>query len=378
MRINPEKIEACIDAFYAAAADRGHWESAVDRAQHLLGGHSSLLFTHELPSGAAEALWVGRALPPDSLASYESYYAATDLWVQGVVRSCRRTNTVMVGDQLVAREVFDASEWYNDFLRHYDIYHLLTTSLFDRRAHPSVYFSIYRHRGGESFDQQTCRAFRTLVPHIQRALVIRNSLWRTHDTNRTLEAGLNALCQPVFIVDGRRRVEFLNRAAEQEVSGESELAIRAGRLIMRTGDSPAHLERLLVRATRSRGREGAVAEFRDSSGHRRQILISPLTTEPSGRAIVLISERSRARDDDLDMLLRELFRLSRAEIRLCTALLDDLSLPELADLSGVSRHTLRSQLKSVFLKTGCSKQTALMRLLMSLPRTHIGQRQDES
>lgn len=63
--------------------------------------------------------------------------------------------------------------------------------------------------------------------------------------------------------------------------------------------------------------------------------------------------------------LERLFALSPAEARLATRLADGEGLEEAAVALGVSRNTARSQLQSVFAKTGINRQGDLVRLLLS-------------
>ncbi|MGO4475189.1 helix-turn-helix transcriptional regulator [Massilia sp. 2TAF26] len=72
-----------------------------------------------------------------------------------------------------------------------------------------------------------------------------------------------------------------------------------------------------------------------------------------------------ARHGDLG-LLRELYGLSKAEVRLVLAWSAGGSLVDAAACLDISPETARTQLKSVFRKTGCASQTALTRLVSSL------------
>lgn len=70
--------------------------------------------------------------------------------------------------------------------------------------------------------------------------------------------------------------------------------------------------------------------------------------------------------------LERLFGLSPAEARLATRLADGDGLDEAAQLLGISRNTARSQLQSVFAKTGVNRQGDLVRLLLSSVASHAG------
>jgi DNA-binding CsgD family transcriptional regulator len=61
--------------------------------------------------------------------------------------------------------------------------------------------------------------------------------------------------------------------------------------------------------------------------------------------------------------LADLFRLTPAEIRLCTALAGGLSLAEAAVRVGITNETARSQIKAIFPKTGTRGQADLRVLL---------------
>jgi DNA-binding CsgD family transcriptional regulator len=63
--------------------------------------------------------------------------------------------------------------------------------------------------------------------------------------------------------------------------------------------------------------------------------------------------------------VRWMFDLTGAEARLARLLTEGLSLDEAALHLNVSRNTLRSHLRALFVKTNTSRQSELMRTLMS-------------
>jgi len=65
---------------------------------------------------------------------------------------------------------------------------------------------------------------------------------------------------------------------------------------------------------------------------------------------------------------QKLFGLTLAELKLCLALSDGLSLTEYEEKYGVSINTVRNQLKSVFNKTNTRRQSDLVRLIFLLTR----------
>ena len=95
--------------------------------------------------------------------------------------------------------------------------------------------------------------------------------------------------------------------------------------------------------------------------------ISPLRGAPGGRQALLLayaetnSVASRAR------ALRELFGLSLSEAEIALRIAAGRTAAEIAQERHVSIGTIRAQLKSAFVKLGCSRQTDLAIVVSSIP-----------
>jgi len=80
--------------------------------------------------------------------------------------------------------------------------------------------------------------------------------------------------------------------------------------------------------------------------------------------VILIDPDTRPRTPE--MTLRSAFRLTEAEARLATQLAFGKPLEKVADQFGIVKETARSQLKSIFTKTGVHRQAELVALLAKL------------
>jgi DNA-binding CsgD family transcriptional regulator len=80
--------------------------------------------------------------------------------------------------------------------------------------------------------------------------------------------------------------------------------------------------------------------------------------------VILIDPDTRPRTPE--MTLRSAFRLTEAEARLATQLAFGESLEKVADQLGIAKETARSQLKSIFAKTGAHRQAELVAVLAKL------------
>ena len=65
-------------------------------------------------------------------------------------------------------------------------------------------------------------------------------------------------------------------------------------------------------------------------------------------------------------ILQSLFGLTPAETRLALLVGDGYALREIGEMIGVSSNTLKTQLASIFRKTGTSRQAQVVRLMLQL------------
>ena len=62
-----------------------------------------------------------------------------------------------------------------------------------------------------------------------------------------------------------------------------------------------------------------------------------------------------------------LFELTEAEAKVCALVAKGYELHQIAELESRSLHTIRTQLKSIFSKTHCSKQSQLVSVVLNSP-----------
>jgi DNA-binding NarL/FixJ family response regulator len=97
----------------------------------------------------------------------------------------------------------------------------------------------------------------------------------------------------------------------------------------------------------------------------------PLSADELLMRVRVISDRAaRARSVKVSGRRLGRYGLTAAETRLASMLMEGLALEQIATRLGVSRNTLRSQLRQIFRKTGTRRQAELVsRLLANEPET---------
>jgi DNA-binding CsgD family transcriptional regulator len=174
----------------------------------------------------------------------------------------------------------------------------------------------------------------------------------------------------MLIVDDLGVILHLNTGAEHLLKSRfSGLIGKKGCLSATDPGNKNRLATLIIEATAYPAVGGAMFLNGEQT---RQVFVTPLpAASPFAQdwqiplALVLVME-SGTKLAALD-ILGKLYNLTPAELRVASALLVGSSPEEYGQQSGVTQNTVRSQLKSLFRKTGTSRQSELVALLSRVP-----------
>ena len=233
--------------------------------------------------------------------------------------------------------------------------------------------SVRRPRRAGPFTPGEARRFDLLVPHIRRGLALAQRLDGLAGRARLAEDVLDRLDRAVVLLAADGRVAHVNAMADR-LFESGRLQLRGNRLDSADPAEAAALRGLIAAVLDPASGVGPVRLLSGTAGppliasgcrlpDRRPTAVAA----PQAVAALFLSPIGASRDD-LGQVLPGLFGLSRAEARLAVALHDGFSLSEIAEQLQLSRETLRSQLRSVFDKTGTRRQGTLIRLLTDLAR----------
>lgn len=186
-------------------------------------------------------------------------------------------------------------------------------------------------------------------------------------------AVLNRLPMGVILVTENSQVLFFNDKAKRYLDRADGLILDANRVCRATiASENKELGELLTNTLSpgtSKTGEGdfAMSITRTNSDTPLTIMVAPIGTGVAGNgAVLFVSDPSEPVDLSIDTICR-LYTLTPAEGRLTLGLANGHKLDDLADEWGVSMHTVRSQLRQVFRKTETSRQSELVKLILTGP-----------
>jgi len=313
---------------------------------------------------------------PAYVAAYRQHFVHLDNFAPAYINT--PIGTVVTGDEVVPWERQCKTEFGNDYLIAQNIRHLMGTILARDENH-HLLFGVQRAPGQAAFDAEDRRLFGLVAPHIARAVQIQGQMTAVSLQKHWVWSALDCLRVGVILLDGRGKPLHLNRAAERLAGGGKGFGAGREGLTLPSATDTARLRRLIADAADlATGRGGAAGgclrvRMAGSRAATLQFQVIPLPhglserpwapSQADGCVAVFVSTPGGPRLSWIRMMA--LHGFTRAEARLGSLLAAGVSLEEAAETLSISIHTVRSQLKTVFAKTGVTRQAELVALLLA-------------
>lgn len=352
----------------AAALDPGLWPEFIDAVHSLLPGLKVAFMVRDAHLAKPLPLYAAGWNERD-MASFHQHYSALNPWNH--VWSGRRILSTYLSDELYPTAQLEKTAFYNEWLRPVGgAKHASAIKLYDEAGRIAT---LGVHHGGSRFESthgMLKPVLDALAPRLRGALhANRISSFRRAPLPGNL---MDTLVDPAFLLDENCKVLGTNAAADALVADGHLVWIRAGdRLELASAGG----QRLLVKAVWATCQKAAAApatDFQLAAGDEdltvsilpiSQNLLSlavsgaPALFLPHTLALVVVRKRVKPA-----AALDTLGRLTPAEKRLVRALHESGSLVDIAQRQGIAYETARSQLKSIYAKTGVNRQRELLAL----------------
>ncbi len=301
--------------------------------------------------------------------AYARHYAAVNPWLARPAE--RPLGVVLTTEHVVPHADLLKTEYYHDFCRPQGIDLAVGLTVVEDGTRSMVVSAMGRRNDLER-DRHIMGRLSRLAPHLVRVAQLNRQLVTLETRTISAEAALDRLGTAVFVVNVTGHVVHFNSAAQQIIAARDGLSIINKKLSAASLDETETVLRLVAEAIRAsfsiETTPGGVIRINRPSGRMPyEVLVAPLSYRALGHAFTGPLAVVFARDPEAQVVapmdrLRCLYALTGAEARLAQALLAGDTLDVVGERFGVGKETLRSQLKSVFLKTGTSSQIELIRV----------------
>jgi DNA-binding CsgD family transcriptional regulator len=223
----------------------------------------------------------------------------------------------------------------------------------------------------EPYGDAEVRLLTLLAPHICRSVAISDALNLETIRSEGLETTLDALACGVYLTDRHSRIVYFNRAAERQVRTSRALRIGNNRLIPVDPVARAALAKAINEATADTTAGGITLALPGDEDIGLIATILPLSPGKrrdlggtfAATAAIFVQDPIAVPPLPGDAFAK-LYGLTGSELRVLLAISPGISVREAADKLGISEATAKTHLQHIHAKTGTSKQTELMHLLM--------------
>lgn len=365
------KIVEIIGRIYEAAEDPVAWSGVLRMLGESFGSTVNVFTMNDKRSPLSQVA-VSDGGDPKWEQEYNDYYYSTNIVFKRMA-PILTTGRVLCSDDVLSDSELLSSEYYEDFLRRGDVFHLLG-SVIMATSNSNAVLTLARSRKLGPWSSGDKDAIAFLTPHLQRAVRLSGKFARVQQERDDL---LNRLSMGIVVLDEAGMIEFSNRAAEAVFKTKDGLFCRANRILAVDVRQAARLDAMISNATltacgKSTAGGGSLSITRSSNVRPLSVFVSPMMPAASSslsvspRVAVFITDHVAGRQSNCERLTA-LFDLTPAESRMASRLLQGDTVSEAAAALGITDQTARVHLKRIFCKTYTCRQSELMMLLLSSP-----------
>ncbi|HKY80952.1 MAG TPA: helix-turn-helix transcriptional regulator [Sphingobium sp.] len=353
------------EEIYDAATDDAAFDALASTLANAFGARSGVLHWGNGANEAEEVSYSGY-FSPAHMATYDLAFQSDDLWAEAMDRP-GSMNRAWDCERFVPAATYERSRIYNEWIRPMgdDTFHCLGGVVRQGQVQGKV--GLHRGRAQKSFTAAEVQSLHASLGHISRMFAIRSKLGRATYYGRSLHATLDMVGHGVFILGPGGILTECNRAGERMLRRGDALLLRNRHVKARDVLDDDALQTALKAAAAADGSRASAIFL-----HREQGMPYVLSVAAARigdvRQIILIASHPDDRDASLTSRIRALYGLTNAEAEVAQALTTGKPLEQLAAERGVALNTVRTQMKAIYAKLDCSRQSELVARISQLPR----------
>ncbi|HEV2503950.1 MAG TPA: helix-turn-helix transcriptional regulator [Mesorhizobium sp.] len=359
-----------VSNIHEAALDEVRWDFTLRRIAGAFDAFGVALLAVDPKSREMKVASSGT--DPAAMQTYNAYYGRMDPVAAAIRHS--PVGAILTGNQITSRSQLLRSEFFVDWALPNEVGDGLFAKL-NTDAMVDAWLCIAAPLRSASYGTQERQdLMRLLMPHLRQALRTQSLLGQHTTIGRDIFDAWEAVRHGVIFVSAHGKVMHANSAALDHIRKGLDLKIGIGGCLqaVRPADDAA-LQRLIASSIQAPAdgtpSGGSYALHSSNSPHPILLQVVPLGRSNgdgklSSALILLVNPQAQA--EFPSSVLRQTYRLTRAETDVALAVARCPGLQAVADELSVSLSTVRVHLQRVFEKTGTNRQADLIRLMMML------------
>ncbi|MDB5976118.1 MAG: helix-turn-helix transcriptional regulator [Nevskiales bacterium] len=363
-------LDRLIGAIYEGAMESPPWQAALQLMRDSLqAAHVTLMLRPPSSENAGVMINTG-TVTKQGIESYETHFFSMDPFVR------LAEGEVVTAEELIGKQWLQSTV-YQEYLRPLGVRHLLGADIYTKEG-IECRLRVTRSHEAQPFSSEDKALVRFLLPHLKRSIQLHARL-DFLECERQLFAGtVNRMQLGIISFSQNGAILETNQEARRILSEKDGIWLSGNNLSVEVTQEGRELQRMVRQAlsgtVADKGPPAVVEAMsvtRPSGRAKLGVLVRqiPLGTWSESRqrpavAVFLRDPESSAAQPSHE-LVRRLFGLTRMEAALALLLAEGLTLDEAAEKMDVRRNTARTHLRSIFCKTGVTRQTMLVRLLLN-------------
>lgn len=285
-------------------------------------------------------------------AFYTEHFASDDPWIEAALEPGRNDRAWRL-DDLVPPDQLLGTPFFNDWIRGMgdDTFHCVGATFTNR--HGSGIIGIHRGRGAGAFGAEEVATIAQDLVHLRRMMTVRA---RLHAGARELKDArrlLDAVPTQLISVDALGRLVDCNAGGEHVLRAGGVLTVREGKVTAPHADAAALAQAVALATDAATPTASALVLGRGGAGAGPVTLTVVPHRREDGRRVALLMIAPADRLPDAALLIRA-HGLTRAEADVALLLAEGLGGKAIAERRGTSYLTVRSQVRQIAGKMGCS------------------------
>jgi DNA-binding CsgD family transcriptional regulator len=350
-----EELASLIGDIYDAALHPSAWPAALAGVNAFVGGQASGIYSKDtIRKTGVTHHYIGA--DPYYIQLYAESHAQFD--PVSVLPPKGQVTTI---PDLVSYDEYRRGPFYHEWLRPQGFADAVNVVLASSGLLRATLLTVLPGRA-RMVDADMRRRVELLVPHLERALSIQDSIKEQQQKADALSGTLDGFDAAVFLLNDEGGVVHANETGKSMLRQARILRLSGGLLSGCDADDTRTVQKLL--AAEDGAHAVLVAHASDGDHHyvlQRLELETRAAVASKAVAAILVREARVTRGLPTQLIGRA-FNLTPTVLRVLLAIVDLGGVPEAATALGVAETTVKTHLHRIFSKTGTSRQTHLVKL----------------
>lgn len=370
------KISTVISHIYRAATDPDSWSEVLKEISLLVDAQAAVMVYQDkevqhasgFASYGVSDYWANR---------YAEYYGSIDICFALMAdKPVGKTFNILRPET----PEISSHEFYTDFLNPQGVYYLSGANIIVDESRIAG-LGLHRSLNAGEMNAELLELVDALIPHIQQSLDIQRKFVTLNLNNGLTQDSILDENFGFILFDNLAHPVYLNQIATQLVESNTAIRIEENQMIAADPSQTVNLRKIVMEAvqgdvTKNLNAGSALGINRTNSQRPLPVLIAPIRSSGFAKGIVSEGVQIRAAmffgdteytRDIPSQVLTKIYGLSRNEAKVAIDIANGLSIEEIASSHYRSVNTVKTQLRSVFKKTNTTRQSELIKVLLSSP-----------